>query len=65
MKYNIIYADPPWSYKDKALAGNRGAACKYPTQSIDWIKNLPVAQMARRRLCFIYVGYNAKIKRMF
>ena len=29
MKYKIIYADPPWSYKDKALAGNRGASCKY------------------------------------
>ena len=25
-KYNIIYADPPWSYKDKALAGNRGGS---------------------------------------
>ena len=22
-KYNIIYADPPWSYKDKALAGKK------------------------------------------
>lgn len=41
-KYNIIYADPPWSYKDKALAGNRGAICKYPTQSKEWIDNLPV-----------------------
>lgn len=28
-KYKVIYADPPWSYKDKALAGNRGAGCKY------------------------------------
>ena len=41
-KYQIIYADPPWSYKDKALAGNRGASCKYPTQSIEWISKLPV-----------------------
>lgn len=29
MKYNIIYADPPWSYRDKASAGKRGAAFKY------------------------------------
>ena len=29
-KYQIIYADPPWSYRDKALAGKRGACCKYP-----------------------------------
>ena len=39
-KYNIIYADPPWSYKDKALAGNRGACCKYPTMSIEDICKL-------------------------
>lgn len=41
-KYNIIYADPPWSYKDKALAGNRGACCKYDVMNIDDIKNLPI-----------------------
>lgn len=45
-KYSIIYADPPWSYKDKALAGNRGAACKYETaESID-IAGLPVKDLA-------------------
>jgi len=37
MKYNIIYADPPWSYRDKALAGNRGAGCKYEVQSKKWL----------------------------
>ena len=41
-KFKIIYADPPWSYKDKALAGNRGACCKYPVMNIEDIKNLPV-----------------------
>lgn len=45
-KYNIIYADPPWSYRDKALAGNRGAGCKYPVQSEDWINSLPVQSIA-------------------
>ncbi len=45
-KYQIIYADPPWNYKDKAKAGNRGAGCKYNTQSTDYIKNLPVSQIA-------------------
>ena len=45
-KYKIIYAAPPWSYKDKALAGNRGACCKYPVMSIDEIKNLPVKDIA-------------------
>ena len=32
-KYKIIYADPPWSYKDKALAGNKKTDCKYNIQS--------------------------------
>lgn len=45
-RYQIIYADPPWSYRDKALAGNRGAACKYPTQSKEWLESLRVADIA-------------------
>lgn len=45
-KYNIIYADPPWSYRDKAVSGNRGASFKYPTQSKEWIQNLPVSDIA-------------------
>ena len=45
-KYSIIYADPAWSYRDKALAGNRGAGCKYDVMSIDDIKNLPVKDLA-------------------
>lgn len=45
-KYQIIYADPPWSYRDKALAGNRGAGCKYPTQSREWLETLNVKDIA-------------------
>lgn len=45
-KYKIIYADPPWSYRDKAAAGQRGASFKYPTQSIEWLINLPVKEIA-------------------
>lgn len=45
-KYGIIYADPPWSYRDKALAGKRGAGCKYATQSMDWLCALPVKEIA-------------------
>lgn len=39
-KYNIIYADPPWSYSDKGCNGN--AASHYQTMKIDDICNLPV-----------------------
>lgn len=45
-KYNIIYADPPWSYKDKALAGNRGACCKYDVMTIEDIENLPIKDIS-------------------
>lgn len=45
-KYQIIYADPPWSYRDKALAGNRGAGCKYQVQTKEWIENLPIKELA-------------------
>ena len=53
-KYNIIYADPPWSYKDKALAGNRGAVCKYKVQEKYWINNLPVKSIADKD-CSIFL----------
>ena len=55
-KYNIIYADPPWEYKDKALAGNRGAGCKYPTQNSHWLSCLPVQLIAEKDcLLFLWV----------
>jgi N6-adenosine-specific RNA methylase IME4 len=55
-KYNIIYADPPWSYKDKALAGNRGACCKYSVQSIEWLVSLPVYKIsAESCILFLWV----------
>ena len=53
-KYNIIYADPPWSYKDKALSGNRGACCKYPVMSIDDICKLPVSDIADKD-CILFM----------
>src|SRR3990167_305587 len=45
-KYQIIYADPCWSYKDKALAGNRGAGCKYKVQSQNWLNGLNVKSIS-------------------
>jgi len=54
MKYNIIYADPPWSYKDKALAGNRGAGCKYIVQSQDWLEKLPISAITEKD-CILFL----------
>jgi site-specific DNA-methyltransferase (adenine-specific) len=45
-KYKIIYADPPWSYKDKASAGERGAYYKYSLLSTKDICNLPISNLA-------------------
>jgi len=41
-KYNIIYADPPWSYGDKLKHHGGSADSHYDTMSIDDICNLPV-----------------------
>lgn len=42
----IIYADPPWQFRDRCNAGARGVAHKYPT--MDWraIARLPVHELA-------------------
>ena len=54
MKYEIILCDPPWSYRDKALAGNRGAGCKYTTQSQDWLESLPISEIADKD-CILFL----------
>jgi len=41
-KYKIIYADPAWTYDDKALAGNRGAGCKYDLMTLDELRQIDV-----------------------
>lgn len=39
-KYQIIYADPAWSYNDKKCNGN--ASDHYQTMNIKDICNLPI-----------------------
>lgn len=45
-KYTLIYADPPWFYRDKAADGNRGAGFKYPVMNVLDICRLPVWDLA-------------------
>lgn len=45
-KYTLIYADPPWLYRDKAADGNRGAGFKYPVMNVLDICRLPVWELA-------------------
>lgn len=43
-KYSVIYADPPWSYKDKGCSGN--ADIHYNTMPIKDICGLPVKEIS-------------------
>lgn len=52
-KYQIIYADPPWSYNDKMI-GHGGAEGEYNTQDIDWIKSLPVSNLSQKD-CVLFI----------
>jgi N6-adenosine-specific RNA methylase IME4 len=55
-KYEIIYADPPWKYKDTASSGKRGASFKYDVQDHEWICSLPVKNItANNCVLFMWV----------
>lgn len=47
-KYKIIYADPPWPYRNKRTGGsmNSGVLSKYGTLSTDAICALPIPSIA-------------------
>ncbi|MEB1001625.1 MT-A70 family methyltransferase [Citrobacter freundii] len=51
--YQIIYADPPWSYRDSAADGKRGAGFKYPVMRFDDICRLPVWDLANPESCLL------------
>lgn len=55
-KYKIIYADPPWQYKDR---GSNGACEKhYKTMKLEEIKNLPIAKIASKDcVLFLWTTY--------
>ena len=47
-KYNIIYADPPWSYKDKKNNDPKMGGITYPTMELEDIKRLPIKEMCNK-----------------
>ena len=53
-KYQVIYADPPWSYNDKMKGHGQGAETHYTTQSLDWIKSLPINDIAEKN-CVLFM----------
>ena len=45
-KYNVIYADPPWQYEDQMKGHTFSLEDEYETQSLEWIKGLPITMLA-------------------
>lgn len=58
-KYRVLYADPPWEYRDKADAGAvqaGGAGRHYPMMSIAALCALPVSEICERdAVLFLWV----------
>ncbi len=44
--FSVIYADPPWKYKDKNANGNRGAAFKYPVMTLTELRAIDLISIA-------------------
>jgi len=56
--YEVVYADPPWSYRDKAGAGKRGACYKYAVADTDSICRLEVREIAAANsACFLWATF--------
>ncbi len=55
MKYQIIYAGPPWEYGG-SLQKNAAAADHYPTMATERICELPVARMAAENCALFLWG---------
>jgi N6-adenosine-specific RNA methylase IME4 len=46
-RYGLIMADPPWLYKTWSNSGSpKNAENQYQCQSLDWVKSLPVGDLA-------------------
>lgn len=63
-KFKVIYADPPWQFKNKHTGGSMtsSAQSKYPVMCLDDIKKLPIQSIADDHCLLImwYVGSMAK-----
>ncbi len=53
VKFKLIYADPPWQYRDKSKDGERGVQFKYPVMTVTDICRLPVWDLADPASCLL------------
>ena len=56
-KYQIIYADPPWSYNDKMSGHSFSLDHEYITQSKDWIKKLQIENILDKN-CILFLWWD-------
>ena len=58
-KYNIIYADPPWTYKVWSKKGKgRSAESHYPCMQKEEIQNLPIENITEQNaVLFLWVTF--------
>lgn len=57
MKYDVIYADPCWSYRNLKTGGSHtsGSAQKYPTMTLDELASMPVNRLVHKdSVCFLW-----------
>ena len=59
-KYQIIYCDPAWDYRDKAKAGKRGSSFKYDVMTVQDIMRLPVWNIADNN-CVLFMWATAPL----
>lgn len=58
MKYSIIYADPPWEYKDKRNNDPKFGAMTYKTMKLNDIKGLKINTISNKDcMLFIWVTF--------
>jgi len=57
-KYNIIYADPAWSFNNKNTGGSlkSGASAHYDTMSVDEMCKLPINEIADEN-CVLFMWW--------
>ena len=63
-KYNVIYADPPWSYNNSGFSKS-SANEKYLTLDIEEIKAFNVSEMASENCVLFMWGTNPLLKEAF
>ena len=51
-KYQIVYADPPWSYNDKGIWGS--AESQYPTMTQSELTQMPIKDITDRN-CYLFL----------